>query len=285
MNWKAKPSIKLTHLINLLLIQSFLQILLICLSHNGLFPESYNTDRWIGAALISNMMIFIFVIINIERLKEAETQAAVIKQQKESLSNIGKLAETILQQKHDFANHLQVISGLSQLNNYDDLKRYVTEITNEVKPQFQFIAISRVELMSLLFIKAGMAKEQNITFNVDVEDDFEDFPLCQIGAVNLIGNLINNAFSASLESSSPKISLTLTMEGENYIVKVRNNGKTIPPDIGDTIFDKGYSTRNGGGLGLYIVKSLVNKFNGQISYISNPEFGTEFIVKIPEKKH
>lgn len=284
MNWNLKPAIKLTHLINLILIQSFIQILLIALSHDGIFPDSHFSDRWIGLALIINMLVFIMVILNIQRLKGAEAQEAVIKQQKESLNSMGKLVETILQQKHDFANHLQVISGLSQLNNYDELKRYVQEITNEVKPQFQFIALSRVELKSLLFIKAGLAKEQHISFDISVEDDFEDFPLCQIAAVNLIGNLINNAFAASLKSSRPKVSITLRMKGEFYIIKVTNNGKTIPPTMGDSIFDKGYTTKKGGGLGLHIVKNLVDRFNGQISYTSNAQYGTEFTVKIPEKR-
>lgn len=283
MKERKKYRLPLTYLINGILVQSFVQIFLIALSHDGLFPEFSYSNKWIAIALIVNMFVFILVLLNIQKLREAENQDIVIEQQKENLDNMGKLVETILQQKHDFANHLQVISGFSQLNRFDELKKYAKEITSEIKPQFQLVALDRIELKSLLFVKAGEAKEKGIAFDFDIKDDFEAFPLCQINAVNMLGNLINNAFAASLDSPSPAVSINLSKEEKHYIIKVRNNGKTIPPYVGDAIFIKGYSTRKGGGLGLYIVKGLVDKYNGQVKYISNPEFGTEFIVKIPEK--
>ncbi|SES94471.1 sensor histidine kinase [Anaerobranca gottschalkii] len=286
-SFKSKSNLKLNYLIDGILIQSFLQILLIAFTHKGLFPD-LNSPYYqgiVGIAIIVNLFVFILVLLNIKRLKTAAIQETMIAQQKKYLDNLGKLVETIQQQKHDFINHLQVIAGLTELNDVEELRKYVKEITAEVKPQFQFISLKRLELKSLLFVKAGIAKDKNIDFNIQVSDDFEDFPLCKIEGVNLLGNLINNAFTAALKDSKPKVFVHLDKEekdGKNfYIIKVQNNGTTIPQNLGDKIFAKGYSTNNTDGLGLYIVKSIVDKYNGEISYTSSEENGTVFTIRIP----
>ncbi|SHK23269.1 Histidine kinase-, DNA gyrase B-, and HSP90-like ATPase [Anaerobranca californiensis DSM 14826] len=272
---------------NGILIQSFLQIVLIAFSHKKLFPElNFQYIQGIlGVAIIVNLSIFILVLLNLKRLKAAAIQEAMIAEQKTHLDNLGKLVETIQQQKHDFINHLQVIAGLIELNDIEELKKYVKDIAAEVKPQFQFISLKRLELKSLLFVKGGIAKDKNIDFNIKVNDDFEDFPLCKIEGVNLLGNLINNAFIAALCDNKPKVFVYLGVqenEGKkNYIIKVHNNGSTIPANLGDIVFTKGYSTNKTDGLGLYIVKSIVDIYNGEINYTSSKENGTEFIVKIP----
>jgi sensor histidine kinase regulating citrate/malate metabolism len=289
-SFKPNSNLKLNYLINGILIQSFIQILLIAFTHKGLFP---NLDfpyyqGILGIAIIVNLFVFILVLLNIKGLKTAAIQETIIAEQKEHLDNLGKLTETIQQQKHDFINHLQVISGFLELNDIDELKKYVQDITSEVKPQFQFICLKRLELKSLLFVKAGIAKENNINFNIHVSDDFDNFPLCKIEGVNLLGNLINNAFTAALKDDNPKVSVHLDIEelGKKivYVIKVRNNGDTISSNLGDRVFTKGYSTNNTDGLGLYIVKSIVDKYKGEISYTSNKEKGTEFTVKIPTQK-
>lgn len=281
---ETKSSLKVTFLINGVLIQSFLQILLITMNHNGLFADIafVMNDRMVVVSLLVNMVVFVLVLLNIKKLRKVANQEFVIEKQKENLDNLGKLVETIQQQKHDFINHLQVINGFSDLGNYDELNKYVKEITNEVRPQFQLMQISRLEIKSLLLVKAGVAKENKIDFMMAIEDDFEAFPLCKIQAVNLLGNLIDNAFKAASKGDKPFVKLYLGFENGFNVIRVFNNGDYIPQGLGEEIFLKGYTTKKGSnGLGLYIIKSIVSEYGGSIIYNSKPETGTEFIIRVP----
>lgn len=281
---ETKSSLKIDFLITAVLIQSFFQILLIGARHNGLFAESnliYN-DRFTGIALLVSMVVFVLVLLNIQKLRKVATQELIIETQKESLHNLGKLVETIQQQKHDFTNHLQVISGFCDLRNLNELSKYVREVTNEIVPHQQIMQIARLEIKSLLLVKSGLAKEKKINFVMAIADDFEAFPLCKIQAVNLLGNLLDNALKASMEAEEPFTKIYLGYEIGHNVIRIYNNGGSIPQSLGEDVFKKGYTTKKGSnGLGLHIIKSLVDQYNGTITYNSTPETGTEFIIRIP----
>jgi signal transduction histidine kinase len=78
-------------------------------------------------------------------------------------------------------------------------------------------------------------------------------------------------------------------ENNNYIfIQIKDTGKGIPKDKLNSIFERFVqvdkpSTRNheGSGIGLSIVKSLVEQHGGDISVESKEGIGTEFIIKIP----
>ncbi len=281
---EKKSGMKLSFLINGILIQSFLQIILISLTHTGLFGDyfSIHGNGLIGLAMFVNMLVFILVLINVQKLQKASEQELIIEKQQQNIDNLGKLVETIQQQKHDFVNHIQVIKGFSDLGNYRELKLYIDEITNQVKPELQFMSLSRMEIKSLLLVKAGIAKEQKINFDIAVTHDLDRFPLCKINAVNLFGNMIDNAFRASIKAKKPYVKIYIGLENDYNVIKFYNNGSYIPKEIGDEIFYKGYTTKEkSGGLGLYIVKNLVSQYQGTMVYTSNPETGTEFVIRIP----
>ena len=70
---------------------------------------------------------------------------------------------------------------------------------------------------------------------------------------------------------------------ESIIVTVADTGKGIPQDIQPKIFDPFFTTKppgEGSGLGLDIVKKIIDKHGGEISFESQPG-NTIFIVKIP----
>ena len=70
------------------------------------------------------------------------------------------------------------------------------------------------------------------------------------------------------------------------IIRISDNGIGIPPHLGDKIFEPKFTTTTGGmGLGLAMVKKIVEDYNGEIRYISEENRGTEFIMKIPYVKN
>lgn len=75
--------------------------------------------------------------------------------------------------------------------------------------------------------------------------------------------LIDNSIS---HSNCEKIRITSRASNDECIVTVEDNGRGIPDDIRDDIFDKAWSGKGkrGSGLGLYLVKKIIEKYKGDI---------------------
>ncbi len=72
------------------------------------------------------------------------------------------------------------------------------------------------------------------------------------------------------------------IKGENYIIRIKDNGKGIEPAKLEKIFDPFYTTRSEGtGLGLSISYGIVHKHNGEIEIESIPEKETTVTIKLP----
>jgi nitrogen fixation/metabolism regulation signal transduction histidine kinase len=95
-------------------------------------------------------------------------------------------------------------------------------------------------------------------------------------------NLIKNAQQACVEGRQAEISVSLYTTSEKVTVKVRDNGKGIPEDIRDKMFQPNFTTKSSGmGMGLAIVKSIVKNARGEIFYTTEVNKGTTFTVEFP----
>lgn len=106
--------------------------------------------------------------------------------------------------------------------------------------------------------------------------------LCQIA-----GNLLHNA--ARYTKSGGRIEISATLEGENAVFRVRDNGRGIPAAMLDRIFDwfvqvrdRDTTTRGGLGIGLSIVRRLVELHHGTVAVASDgADQGSTFTVTLP----
>ena len=98
-------------------------------------------------------------------------------------------------------------------------------------------------------------------------------------------NLIKNAVEALPEQGKIIITTRDNCHQDNQIyveISIRDNGQGIPTEILSHLFQPVESTKTGhSGLGLTIVKTLIDELNGHISCYSNPQAGTEFKLLIP----
>jgi len=95
-------------------------------------------------------------------------------------------------------------------------------------------------------------------------------------------NLIHNAIQAM--DGQGKITIKTYVEDQYAVVSIRDEGKGIPPEIRDKIFNAFFTTKppgEGTGLGLDIVSRIINNHKGKIEFESEVGVGTEFKVYIP----
>jgi len=103
----------------------------------------------------------------------------------------------------------------------------------------------------------------------------------------IMHNLISNALNYTPPAG--KISVVITSKKGYVQIRVADSGCGIPNDQKDNIFSKLFRAENaktvypiGTGLGLYMVKSIIEKLNGKISFTSKENKGTVFKVVLPE---
>ncbi len=124
--------------------------------------------------------------------------------------------------------------------------------------------------------------------------ELPDYPLPSLttdplAIESIFGNLITNALNYTQKGG--RIIVTAGLAENNLIVKVKDNGFGIEQAYIDKIFDKFFRVKNektrmitGTGLGLPIVKGLLNDLGGSVSVESAPDKGSVFTVSIPVKK-
>ena len=102
----------------------------------------------------------------------------------------------------------------------------------------------------------------------------------------IMTNLIDNACKYS--ESGKTVSVSTELKGEEVIIKVKDEGVGIKKECADKLFQKFSRIENhltsktqGNGLGLYITKQLTESMCGKITYESEENVGTTFIVKFP----
>lgn len=124
--------------------------------------------------------------------------------------------------------------------------------------------------------KAGIEIDTDIAENIRVKADAELLSL-------VWNNLFSNAFKFTEAGGSVSVSLSAT---ENHaIVKVKDTGCGMPPEVGAHIFEKFYQgdtshSAQGNGLGLALVKRVIDIMQGEIGVESMVGKGTTFTVRI-----
>ena len=203
-----------------------------------------------------------------------------------SYQNLEKLNNTLRSQRHDYLNHLQVVYGLMQLEEYEDLEKYLEPVYRDMQKTGKALKTSKPAINALLKAKMDAAASKEIDFYVEVKSDLknleiEDWELCKV-----ISNIIDNAMTALEDKKEHKtIVLDMTEDKENYIFSIANNGPMIPIDMQPHIFRKGVTTKleREHGMGLYIVMNVIKAYEGTMKMTSTEE-ETRFTFTFPKKK-
>lgn len=102
--------------------------------------------------------------------------------------------------------------------------------------------------------------------------------------IRVFNNLIKNSIQAIPFGKKGIIEINLKENEQYYIITVKDNGVGIPEEMREKIFEPNFTTKSGGmGLGLSIIKSMLNSINANISFTTELNLGTEFKVEIPKK--
>lgn len=102
--------------------------------------------------------------------------------------------------------------------------------------------------------------------------------------IRIITNLVKNAIQSIKEDESkPKIEIKVFSKENNIFITVSDNGKGILEENKKMIFEPKFTTKTSGmGLGLPMIKNIIEAYNGTISFSSTYGIGTVFTITLPK---
>jgi len=254
------------------------------------------------AIAISNAKLF-------DELSKTQAEAA----QREKMAVIGTLAAGI---NHEICNPLGIVRGHCEmfLLNYRDglykntsqqeIEKIAIEIMNKViketdrataitkrlssfsKPskrtEFENVEVEK-EIDEVIALVEHDLKLSNIDIQKDFPERFPGFLADKKQIQEVLFNIIRNAAQA-MDKKEGRIHLSGFAENGAAVIKISDNGCGIPGNKLEQVFHPFYTTKapgKGTGLGLFIVKQVVERNKGTIGVESQEGIGTTFTLKFP----
>ncbi len=210
--------------------------------------------------------------IDITDLYEANEE---LKRKNEYLSLLSKIL------RHDILNDLAVVRGAIEIEDNElALQRIdkIVEKINDIKSLEE--ASGKLKTMNIEEIVNSAVDKygEQAVFSLSTQKVFVEANEALKSAVD---NIVDNAILHS-QVSPVQITINLFTEGNECVLQIADNGVGIPDEMKSRIFEVGFS-RRGGGLGLFLVKKIVEMFGGRITVKDNVPRGALFEIRLPLK--
>ena len=225
------------------------------------------------------MLCMIWLLLIHEKLKRQYEALA------ESFYRVQELNGELRGQRHDYLNHLQIVYGMMELEEYEELHDYLEPIYKDMMKVGKAIRTSIPAVNALLMAKMGTAEANGIDFYVEVKSDLKNLRVEPWELCKVLSNLIDNAITALQEKEGErKMSLDISEDRDFYLFAVSNNGPVIPEEKRGVIFRQGFTTKKeeGHGMGLYIVSGILKENRGMIQ-LDSDEKETVFTVRFAKE--
>ena len=122
-----------------------------------------------------------------------------------------------------------------------------------------------------------------VALHVDVPDDLPDVQGHEVLLAWALENVVKNALDAMAGTGGSIIITARRTEGRWVILRIRDTGPGVSPEIRDRVFDPGVTTKSGGwGVGLTLTRRIVEGVHrGQIELLDRGERGVTFQARLP----
>jgi signal transduction histidine kinase len=178
------------------------------------------------------------------------------------IEKMHEYSDTLIQQIDIMSSIASAFSSFAQMPNPNKEKLNIVE---EVKKS--------LDIFHEPYIEYHPAKQEIVT------------KMDKIQLTRIMTNLVTNAIHALKNTENPKIEIRVSENEDDVLIEVEDNGQGIGEKDAMKIFEPKFTTKSSGmGLGLPMVKNIVEAYNGSIGFVSGMNKNTIFLVKLPKEK-
>jgi signal transduction histidine kinase len=181
--------------------------------------------------------------------------------------------ENIYQKVEEYSNTL-----IEQIDTMSSIASAFSNFAKMPAQKSELLNVAHIVKLAL-----DIFNEHYITFYPDDDDVIAKFDRTQL--IRVVTNLVKNGIQAIPEDSeNPKIEVHVFSKNDTVNITVEDNGSGITEDNKTKIFEPKFTTKTSGmGLGLAMVKNIVETYNGSITFTSQLGKGTIFTVTFPKE--
>ncbi|WP_022850105.1 ATP-binding protein [Limisalsivibrio acetivorans] len=201
---------------------------------------------------------------------------------KRELNTVKECSEMLRVQSHEYSNKLHTISGLLQIEEYEEAKDIILKESEGYHSLVEYLdnSVNCTLISGTVIGKYNRACELKCEFELYRDGGWPAPPASPDDAVTILGNLLDNAMEAARNSEKPWIKLSLYTDDDMLAALVEDNGPGLNPE--NNIFAKGYTTKGDGhGIGLYNVVMALENAEGRIEAGNRDEGGAYFRIFLP----
>jgi len=238
---------------------------------------------------LTGLCVIAFVIVwgavvDIREAFEAKRSAEEGDMLEDALGRLEDLNLTLRKQRHDFMNHLQVVFGLIELDQKDEARAYVERIYGDIRRVGRSMKTDLPAVNALLAAQMADCEQKKVAAQFDISSDWEGMPVPAWEICRVLGNLIDNAVDAMENTEKPRLKVEMSESVLSYFFTVEDNGGGMPESMLERVFQAGFTTkRTGHGMGLAIVREILEQYGGRIEVVSEPG-RTVFSGHVPKKQ-
>ncbi len=140
----------------------------------------------------------------------------------------------------------------------------------------------RIEVVDVLKLALEIFSEKYINYSFSENEIFANLDKTQL--IRIVTNLVKNAIQACKNEENPIIDVELTTEKDNIKIVVSDNGIGIDDSVKELVFEPKFTTKSSGmGLGLPMIKNIIEAYQGTITFSSKQGIRTIFTVILPKE--
>ncbi|WP_019388401.1 sensor histidine kinase [Algibacter luteus] len=139
-----------------------------------------------------------------------------------------------------------------------------------------------LNVVKIVKLALDIFNEDYIIFSTDSDEIIAKFDRTQL--IRVVTNLVKNAIQAIPEDKTPKIVIHVSQNNGDVLITVADNGLGVAEENKHKVFEPKFTTKTSGmGLGLAMVKNIVDTYKGSVSFVSEKNKGTTFKVSFPKE--
>ncbi len=139
----------------------------------------------------------------------------------------------------------------------------------------------QLNVVEVIDLALDIFTENYITFNADEKKIIATFDRTQL--IRVVTNLVKNAIQSIPEGRTPKIDVNVFSKNGDVVFTVSDNGNGVTEENISKVFEPKFTTKTSGmGLGLPMIKNIIEAYGGSITFTSKENEGTIFKVTFPK---
>ena len=138
----------------------------------------------------------------------------------------------------------------------------------------------QLNVVKVIDLALDIFSDQDIKFSASEPEIIANFDRTQL--IRVVTNLVKNASQAIPRDREPNIAVNVTSVNDDVVIEVADNGLGISEENKSKIFEPKFTTKSSGmGLGLAMIKNIIETYQGSITFTSVENIGTTFKVTFP----